>query len=134
MAIAYYIWGPHGKQTFQVDNRLDEIQQGMNPHPHYRNYSAHQGQGGPGSSYIQPHLEKDGYVHQLPANGGGYWTEVVWNRAGLPAGCRRVILGNGGEIYLTTDHYHTYSRVFKAEGQATHTTFKDSGSIHTKFD
>ncbi len=135
MAIVYYIWGPHGKETFQVDNRLDDIQHRRNAHPHYRNYSPHLGRGGPGSTCIPPHLEQGGHiVYTLPPKGDNYWQEVVWNLPGLPAGCTRVILGTGGEIYLTTDHYHTYSRVFKVEGQATHTTFKDNGPTHTKFE
>lgn len=131
----YYIMGPNGKRTFEVDGRLEEIIAGLNPHPHWRNYSRHSGRGSQdGTAHIPPHLERMGYAaHQLPAQPPDYWTEAVWNRSDLPADTNRVILGQGGEIYFTNDHYQTYYKVFALEGEPTHTVFNDNRGKHTRF-
>ena len=69
-------------------------------------------------TFAMPHLISMGYAfYQLPtAPYHGYYHEYVWNRPGLPAGTTRVIRGMNGEMYLTTDHYHVYYKIFSAPG------------------
>ncbi len=121
----YYIWGPQGREVFDLGGRLGEILAGLNPHPHHNNGTAHGGNGGPDmGTWRSPHLFEAGHAfYQLPpAPYHGYYREYVWNRPGLPAGMTRLIVGAGGELYITWDHYFIYIRVYVGQG-GTRTVF-----------
>jgi filamentous hemagglutinin len=48
----------------------------------------------------------------LPARSRGYYREYVVRTPGIThAGPQRLILGTGGEVYYTPDHYATFKRV-----------------------
>lgn len=141
--MVYYIYGPKGKMVFDLDGRLQEILSGHNFHPHHNNGANHGGMGAPNNfgTFAMPHQQNAGHaVYQLPPNGHGYYTEYVWNRPGNLAGVKRLIVGNGGELYVTTDHYHVYYKVY-GEAKGSQTTFYDdktvtkrsNGSTYTKF-
>lgn len=61
--------------------------------------------------------KKDGAVfgnfeRGLPLHERGYYKEfTVRNPAARDRGERRIILGKGGELYYTDDHYETFRRV-----------------------
>ncbi len=63
-----------------------------------------------------PHAN-DGAVFQnreglLPKHANGYYHEYVVRTPGLDAvGPQRLILGDGGEVYYTPDHYATFTRI-----------------------
>lgn len=63
-----------------------------------------------------PHAN-DGGVFQnreglLPKEAKGYYHEYVVRTPGLDAvGPQRLILGEGGEVYYTPDHYATFTRI-----------------------
>lgn len=126
----YYIWGPKGKTTFQVDDdRMSEILGGVNMHHHYNNGSVH---GGNGNGLLPPiggaelSMYQMGYmVPRLPnqngLNGVTYY-EYVWNRPGLPVGATRVIWGTDQTVWITWDHYSVYHRVFQVPS-GVHTVF-----------
>ena len=63
-----------------------------------------------------PH-DNDGAVFQnreglLPEQDRGYYREYVVRTPGLTAvGPQRLILGEGGEVYYTPDHYATFTRI-----------------------
>ncbi|HKC26666.1 MAG TPA: ribonuclease domain-containing protein [Jatrophihabitans sp.] len=69
-------------------------------------------QGGP-----FPYPRNDGAVfhnleHRLPAEPDGYYREYTVPTPGSPdRGARRIITGDGGQIYYTGDHYETFVRV-----------------------
>ncbi|MFN8647609.1 MAG: ribonuclease domain-containing protein [Gemmatimonadales bacterium] len=60
---------------------------------------------------------KDGSVFhnregQLPANEKGYYTEWTVPTPGVQGrGARRIVAGQNGERYLTTDHYKTFTDI-----------------------
>lgn len=50
--------------------------------------------------------------HLLPAHSSGYYHEYTVPTPGeSDRGARRIITGNGGEIYYTGDHYRSFVRV-----------------------
>lgn len=61
--------------------------------------------------------QKDGTVFQnrerrLPAKPRGYYREyTVPTPRSRDRGARRIVTGEGGEIYYTNDHYNTFFRV-----------------------
>jgi filamentous hemagglutinin len=63
-----------------------------------------------------PH-RNDGAVFQnregrLPKKGRGYYREYVVRTPGIDhAGPQRLVLGDGGEVYYTADHYRTFERI-----------------------
>ncbi|MFO0584521.1 MAG: ribonuclease domain-containing protein [Anaeromyxobacter sp.] len=63
-----------------------------------------------------PHRD-DGTVFQnregrLPGKPRGYWHEYVVRTPGLrQVGPQRLVLGDGGEAYYTSDHYRSFRRV-----------------------
>jgi filamentous hemagglutinin len=49
---------------------------------------------------------------QLPVQRRGYYREYVVRTPGIPhAGPQRLVLGAGGELYYTSDHYRSFKRV-----------------------
>jgi ribonuclease T1 len=65
-----------------------------------------------------PYLHrKDGTVfrnaeRRLPQRANGYYHEFTVETPGSSdRGARRVIKGNGGELYYTSDHYRTFRRI-----------------------
>lgn len=49
---------------------------------------------------------------QLPPRARGYYREYVIRTPGIThAGPQRLVLGSGGEVYYTSDHYATFRRV-----------------------
>lgn len=60
---------------------------------------------------------QDGLVFQnrerlLPRKPAGYYREYTVVTPGSPdRGARRIVMGEGGEIYYTTDHYRSFARV-----------------------
>ena len=65
---------------------------------------------------IFPH-RNDGAVFQnreglLPEQSSGYYREYVNPTPGSPGpGAQRIVIGQGGEVYYTPDHYRTFVRV-----------------------
>ena len=50
--------------------------------------------------------------HRLPEQPAGYYHEYVDPTPGEPGpGARRVVTGQGGEAYYTTDHYMSFTRI-----------------------
>jgi ribonuclease T1 len=48
----------------------------------------------------------------LPSQPNGYYHEFTVETAGAPnRGMRRIVTGNGGEMYYTDDHYITFTRI-----------------------
>jgi ribonuclease T1 len=48
----------------------------------------------------------------LPMRAGGYYREYTVKTPGArDRGARRIVAGNGGELYYTDDHYRSFSRV-----------------------
>lgn len=48
----------------------------------------------------------------LPAQPHGYYREYVHPTPGVGGpGGQRVVVGHGGEVYFTQDHYQTFTRV-----------------------
>jgi filamentous hemagglutinin len=67
------------------------------------------GERDPHSNDGTPFSNREG---QLPRQPRGYYTEYVVRTPGLSSvGPQRIILGKGGEIYYTPDHYATFVRV-----------------------
>lgn len=120
----YWYVGPQGRAQLSITGRLDQVVNGLNPHPHHRNYSAHGGHGSPASptgSYVRPDLLAAGFAfHVLPA--GPRYIEAVYSPPGAPAGLTRVITGSDHSVYFTDDHYHIYYKVFAEQG-GTHIEF-----------
>ncbi|MFF3910393.1 ribonuclease domain-containing protein [Streptomyces sp. NPDC001848] len=62
---------------------------------------------------------KDGTVfgnveHRLPAHPRGYYHEYTVPTPGAhDRGARRIVTGQGGEIYYSDDHYNTFRAVLK---------------------
>lgn len=60
---------------------------------------------------------KDGSVfrngeRRLPQKPNGYYHEYTVETPGSPdRGARRIIKGNGGELYYSNDHYGTFRRI-----------------------
>ena len=60
---------------------------------------------------------KDGTVFgnreaRLPAHKRGYYREYTVKTPGeRTRGARRIVMGSGGEVYYTADHYNTFRRV-----------------------
>jgi guanyl-specific ribonuclease Sa len=51
-------------------------------------------------------------VPELPVKPEGYYREFVHSTAGIDGpGAQRVVIGRGGEIYYTPDHYKTFVEV-----------------------
>jgi len=63
-----------------------------------------------------PH-RNDGGIFQnreglLPARSSGYYREYVVRTPGIShAGPQRVVIGSGGEVYYTHDHYRSFRRI-----------------------
>jgi ribonuclease T1 len=63
--------------------------------------------------------DKDGSVFQnregiLPARPRGYYREYTVITPGEnDRGARRIVGGDGGELYYTDDHYDSFSRIFE---------------------
>lgn len=77
-----------------IQNTLDRIKAGQ-PYPH-RNDGT--------EFYNRESL--------LPARSSGYYTEYVHPSPGIRGpGPQRVVIGKGGEIYYTPDHYRTFIRI-----------------------
>lgn len=63
------------------------------------------------------HFHHDGIVfqnreHRLPEKPRGYYHEYVQPTSGDSGpGAQRIIIGNGGEIYYTPDHYRTFQNI-----------------------
>ena len=61
--------------------------------------------------------EEDGQTFQnreglLPAQPIGYYREYTVETPGSPdRGARRLVIGDGGEIYYTDDHYASFERI-----------------------
>jgi ribonuclease T1 len=51
---------------------------------------------------------------QLPRQPRGYYREyTVQTPAARDRGARRIIVGRGGELYYTEDHYRTFRRIIE---------------------
>jgi ribonuclease T1 len=51
---------------------------------------------------------------QLPKQARGYYREYTVKTPGArDRGARRIILGRGGELYYTGDHYRTFQRIIE---------------------
>jgi ribonuclease T1 len=49
---------------------------------------------------------------RLPKRARGYYREYTVRTPGArDRGARRIVAGNGGELYYTGDHYRTFSRI-----------------------
>ena len=63
--------------------------------------------------------ERDGAVfgnfeRQLPPRERGYYHEYTVSTPGLKhRGARRIVVGGGGELYYTDDHYRTFKRILE---------------------
>jgi ribonuclease T1 len=61
--------------------------------------------------------ERDGLVFgnfekRLPLRERGYYREYTVRTPGASGrGARRIVAGNGGELYYTEDHYETFRRI-----------------------
>ena len=50
----------------------------------------------------------------LPDEGAGYYREYTVRTPGSPdRGARRIVAGDGGELYWTADHYASFSRIIR---------------------
>ena len=62
-------------------------------------------------------FERDGivfgnYEKRLPAQPRGYYREYTVRTPGVKSrGARRIVVGKGGELYYTEDHYRTFRRI-----------------------
>ena len=51
---------------------------------------------------------------QLPKHSRGYYREYTVKTPGArDRGARRIIVGHGGELYYTEDHYRTFRRIIE---------------------
>lgn len=66
-----------------------------------------------------PHPGKDGstfgnFEGVLPDRARGYYAEYTVETPGVPhRGARRIVAGDGGELYWTEDHYESFERVWR---------------------
>jgi len=66
-----------------------------------------------------PHPGKDGstfgnFEGQLPDRPRGYYAEYTVETPGLDhRGARRIVAGDGGELFWTEDHYESFERVWR---------------------
>ena len=63
-----------------------------------------------------PHRNDGGVFHKreglLPARPSGHYREYVIRTPGIShAGPQRLVIGEGGEVYYTHDHYRSFRRV-----------------------
>lgn len=67
-----------------------------------------------------PYPDKDGstfgnFEGLLPAHDRGYYAEYTVPTPGSrDRGARRIIAGDGGELYWTADHYESFARILRA--------------------
>ncbi len=67
--------------------------------------------GGP-FPYSQDGVVFDNNEHLLPAHPRGYYHEYTVPTPGSDdRGARRIVRGNGGEYYYTSDHYESFRRI-----------------------
>lgn len=66
-----------------------------------------------------PHPDKDGstfgnFEGVLPDRQRGYYAEYTVETPGVAhRGARRIVTGDGGELYWTEDHYESFERVWR---------------------
>ncbi|PSM44053.1 ribonuclease N [Streptomyces dioscori] len=69
--------------------------------------------GGP-FSYAQDGAAFSNFEHRLPHRPRGYYREYTVETPGArDRGARRIVAGQGGEIYYTDDHYKTFQAVIR---------------------
>ena len=68
-----------------------------------------------GRGVAYPHRNDGADFHnreaRLPQQPRGYYREYVHPNTAGDAGPRRVVVGSGGEVYYSPDHYNTFVRV-----------------------
>ena len=80
-----------------IRNVLERVRSGA-AHPYVRDGIEFQNRIVPGRA-----------ISELPAQAAGYYREFTIATPGLATrGARRLVIGNGGEIYFTNDHYLTF--------------------------
>jgi ribonuclease T1 len=69
-----------------------------------------------------PYPDRDGatfgnYEGLLPAEPSGYYAEYTVPTPGSPdRGPRRIVAGDGGELYWTADHYASFEQIVRPPG------------------
>lgn len=70
-------------------------------------------EGGP-LPYERDGVEFRNFERLLPRRGRGYYREYTVTTPGLRhRGARRIVVGRGGELYYTHDHYRTFKRILE---------------------
>jgi guanyl-specific ribonuclease Sa len=89
----------HNARTYTVGETLKRIANGIKD-PHRND-----------GTNFQNRPRKDGTI-PLPCQAAGYYTEYVVGTRNIPhAGARRLVVGLGGDVWYTMNHYKIFTRL-----------------------